>query len=101
MLSQWALRLGSPLAVSYTHLDVYKRQGHDGAQRVHRRGSLCCRARSRRSGHAHTEGGHLARAQRPGEPVAVQAGNDGALGQRVRASVKVMSFMRFDTPMPL
>ena len=32
----------------------------------------------RRSGHAHTEGGHLARAQRPGEPVAVQAGNDGA-----------------------
>ena len=32
----------------------------------------------RRSGHAHAEGGHPARAQRPGEPVAVQAGNDGA-----------------------
>lgn len=32
----------------------------------------------RRSGHAHAEGGHPARAQCPGEPVAVQAGNDGA-----------------------
>ncbi len=32
----------------------------------------------RGSGHAHTEGGHFARAQCPGEPVAVQAGNDGA-----------------------
>lgn len=31
-----------------------------------------------RSGHAHAEGGHFARAQRPGEPVAVQAGSDGA-----------------------
>ena len=84
----------APHTVQPTHVAAFVMQGNivvqggihaaraqavgDSPQAEHPEPAGDRKAEQRRSGHAHAEGGHPARAQCPGEPVAVQAGNDGA-----------------------